>query len=64
MKEKIKGIFKSILKDPEEVDEAVSKWFDDSKKLSLLVALVAGFLTHLIILSNTLLSQDGLFSSW
>lgn len=63
MKEKIKGILKSILKDPDEVDESIKGWFDENKKISLLVALIAGFLTHLIILSNTLLSQDGLWNS-
>ena len=63
MKEKIKGILKSILKDPDEVDESIKGWFDENKRFSLLVALIAGFLTHLIVLSNTLLSQDGLWNS-
>ena len=48
---------------PEIAFAKFSIWFDDKKKLAFLVALLAGIITHITMITETILSQDGLWNS-
>lgn len=48
---------------PEDALEKFSKWFDSRKKLAFLVALLAGIITHITMITETIMSQDGLWNS-
>lgn len=57
MKKKIKIIT------PEEALEKFSSWFDTNKRLAFLVALVVGLIAHITMITETIMSQDGLWNS-
>ena len=48
---------------PEEALEKFLKWFDTNKKLAFLVALVVGLIAHITMITETIMSQDGLWNS-
>ena len=48
---------------PEDAISKFSTWFDSRKKLAFLVALLAGIVTHITMITETILSQDGLWNS-
>ncbi len=51
------------IKTPEEALSEFSEWFDSKKKLAFLVALIAGLITHITMITETIMSQDGLWNS-
>ena len=48
---------------PEEALEKFLKWFDTNKKIGFIVALVVGLITHITMITETIMSQDGLWNS-
>ena len=48
---------------PEEMLTNFLNWFDFRKRLAFITALVIGFLTHITMLTETIMSQDGLWNS-
>lgn len=48
---------------PEEALEKFFKWFDTNKRLAFLVALIVGIITHITMITETIMSQDGLWNS-
>lgn len=48
---------------PEEALERFFKWFDSNKRLAFLVALIVGMITHITMITETIMSQDGLWNS-
>ena len=48
---------------PEEALERFFKWFDANKRLAFLVALIFGLITHITMITETIMSQDGLWNS-
>ena len=48
---------------PEEALEKFFKWFDANKRLAFLVALIFGLITHITMITETIMSQDGLWNS-
>lgn len=48
---------------PEEALEKFLKWFDTNKKIGFLVALVVGLIAHITMITETIMSQDGLWNS-
>ena len=65
MKEKTKNICEKIDKNigTEYVLEKFSKWLDHNKKIAFLLTLIAGIITHITMLTSTIMSQDGLWLS-
>ena len=54
---------KSKLITPEEALEKFLKWFDTNKRLAFLVALIVGLIAHITMITETIMSQDGLWNS-
>ena len=48
---------------PEEALEKFLKWFDSKKRLAFFVALLVGLITHITMITETIMSQDGLWNS-
>lgn len=48
---------------PEEALEKFLKWFDKNKRLAFFVALIVGLITHITMITETIMSQDGLWNS-
>ena len=48
---------------PEEALDKFFKWFDVNKSLAFLVALIVGLITHITMITETIMSQDGLWNS-
>lgn len=48
---------------PEEALENFLKWFDTNKKIGFIVALVVGLIAHITMITETIMSQDGLWNS-
>ena len=48
---------------PEEALEKFLKWFDTNKRIAFFVALVVGLITHITMITETIMSQDGLWNS-
>lgn len=48
---------------PEEALEKFLKWFDTNKRIAFLVALVVGLIAHITMITETIMSQDGLWNS-
>ena len=48
---------------PEEALEKFLKWFDTNKKIGFIVALVVGLIAHITMITETIMSQDGLWNS-
>lgn len=60
----MKNILKDhYLKTPEELLETIKNWFSDNKKLALIITLIIGFITHIVLISTTILSPDGLWNA-
>ena len=61
---KMKNILKGVhLKSPDDMLEGLKNWFSDTKKLALIVALIVGFITHIVLFSVIILSPDGLWNA-
>lgn len=48
---------------PEEALEKFLKWFDKRKQLAFILSLIVGIITHITIITGTIMSQDGLWNS-
>lgn len=48
---------------PEEALEKFLKWFDVNKRIAFIVALVVGIIAHITMITETIMSQDGLWNS-
>lgn len=48
---------------PEEALEKFLKWFDTNKRIAFLIALVVGLISHITMITETIMSQDGLWNS-
>lgn len=48
---------------PEEALEKFLKWFDTNKRIAFIVALVVGLIAHITMITETIMSQDGLWNS-
>lgn len=48
---------------PEEALEKFFKWFNSNKRLAFLVALIVGIIAHITMITETIMSQDGLWDS-
>ena len=48
---------------PEDALSKFLKWFDTNKRIAFLLALVVGFITHITMITETIMSQDGLWNS-
>lgn len=48
---------------PEEALEKFLNWFNSRKRLAFFVAFLAGILTHITMITETIMSQDGLWNS-
>lgn len=48
---------------PDEVFEKFLKWFDFRKRLAFFTAIILGLLTHITMVTETIMSQDGLWNS-
>jgi len=58
MKENIKKLVKS----PEEMLEIFKKYFNKDRKYIFILSIIFGIITHFVLLSNLILSQDGLLN--
>ena len=57
-KKKMKKIYT-----PEEVLNNFLVWFDFKKKLAFIITFVIGFITHIPMITDYIMSQDGLWNS-
>lgn len=48
---------------PDEFFERFLNWFDFRKRLAFLTAIILGFITHITMITETIMSQDGLWNS-
>ena len=48
---------------PEEVLEKFLNWFDSNKRVAFLMALIFGVITHITMITETVMSQDGIWNS-
>ena len=62
-KDRIINLYKNIFVHPEHIENKLSTWFDSSKKLAFLTALIVGLVTHITVITSTIMSQDGLWNS-
>ena len=64
-KRKEKSKFKQIQEffDPEIVFAKFLKWFDKNKRMTFLITLLVGIVTHITMITETIMSQDGLWNS-
>lgn len=54
---------KEKLLSPDEIFEKFLKWFDSNKRLAFLTVIILGFITHITMITETIMSQDGLWNS-
>lgn len=54
---------KKKLLSPDESFEKFLNWFDFRKRLAFLTVIIVGFIAHLTMLTETIMSQDGLWNS-
>ena len=59
--EKIKEKLTKI--EPEKILDKFLLWFDSKKRLAFLIALIVGIITHITMITETIMSQDGLWNS-
>ena len=60
----MKNILKNYyLKTPDELLDSLKNWFTDNKKMALIIALIIGFITHIVLLSVIIMSPDGLWNA-
>lgn len=60
----MKNILKNCyLKSPDELLDSLKNWFTDNKKIALIIALIIGFITHIVLLSVIIMSPDGLWNA-
>lgn len=62
MKNIISKVKNFKLKSPEEAFKSFGEWFDSTKRMTLIVALIVGLITHVILLSVMIVSPDGLWN--
>lgn len=48
---------------PDEALEKLLKWFGTNKKIAFFVALIVGLIAHITMITETIMSQDGLWNS-
>lgn len=48
---------------PEEALSSFFKWFDKNKRIAFLVAIFVGIIAHITMITETIMSQDGLWNS-
>ena len=48
---------------PDEVFEKFLKWFDTRKRFAFITVIILGFIAHITMLTETIMSQDGLWNS-
>ena len=48
---------------PDEAFEKFLNWFDSNKKMAFFVALIVGIISHITMITETIMSQDGLWNS-
>ena len=60
---KIILIYKKIFTHPEDFEKTFLEWFNSSKKLAFLTAIIVGVITHITFLTDMIMSQDGLWNS-
>lgn len=53
---------KTKLKTPEEILEKIKQYFNQQRKLIVLITIIVGIITHFLLLSNLIVSQDGLLN--
>ena len=61
MKEKSGKKIKVI--SPEIALEKFLTWFDLNKRIALITAIVVGIITHITMMTETIMSQDGIWNS-
>ena len=49
--------------EPEKILDKFLLWFDSKKRLAFLIALIVGIITHITMITETIMSQDGLWNS-
>lgn len=49
--------------EPDELLNKFLKWFDARKRLAFITVIILGFITHITMLTETIMSQDGLWNS-
>lgn len=54
---------KKELLSPDEVFEKFLKWFDARKRLAFSTVIIIGFIAHITMITETIMSQDGLWNS-
>ena len=64
-KRKEKSKFKQFQEfcDPEIAFGKFLKWFDKNKRMAFLITLLVGIVTHITMITETIMSQDGLWNS-
>ena len=63
---KIVSWFNKNIEEPLETEKVLDKflkWFDLNKRLAFLLTFFVGIITHITMLTNTIMSQDGLWNS-
>lgn len=48
---------------PDEVLDKFLKWFDNKKKVAFLITIIVGIITHITMITEMIMSQDGLWNS-
>ncbi len=48
---------------PESALEKFLKWFDKNKRLAFIIVILVGIITHITMITETIMSQDGLWNS-
>lgn len=48
---------------PDEVLDKFLKWFDNKKKIAFLITIIVGIITHITMITEMIMSQDGLWNS-
>ena len=61
MKEKIKNFLDELV--PEKVLEKFLVWFDSSKRIAFVTAILVGIIAHITMMTDTIMSQDGIWNS-
>ena len=47
---------------PESALEKFLKWFDKNKRLAFIIVILVGIITHITMITETIMSQDGLWN--
>lgn len=48
---------------PEKMLDKFLTWFDDKKRIAFIAAILVGIITHIVMITNTVMSQDGIWNS-